>query len=149
MRPLQKITITLLIFFLTLPAFSGDSDTDGVAVTDWQVLGDVTMVEKDNLYVPDFGEDIKALDGKVISLKGYMMPLEQSKEQTNFILSANPIASCFFCGPDGASSLVEIQARKAVAFSYNPVIITGTLELLEDDPMGMFYRLVNAEATHE
>ncbi len=146
MRFLQLFIVLSLITSFSLPMASNDSDTESADVTDWKVLQDVKMIEKDNLYMPDFGADIKALDGKVISLKGYMMPLEQAKQQKNFILSANPIASCFFCETGGAESMVEIQAKKAVTFSYNPIVITGKLELLEDDPMGMFYRLVNAEA---
>ena len=40
--------------------------------------------------------------------------------------------------------MVDVRAADAVTFSYNPISITGKLELLEDDPMGMYFRLADA-----
>jgi hypothetical protein len=41
--------------------------------------------------------------------------------------------------------MVEVKAKHAVKYSLEPVVVQGRLELLENDPSGMFYRLVDAE----
>jgi uncharacterized protein len=41
--------------------------------------------------------------------------------------------------------MVEVKARSAVAYALEPVVVQGRLELLDNDPAGLFYRLVEAE----
>ena len=64
--------------------------------------------------------------------------------QTHFILSAMPI-TCPFCVSAGAESLVEVKSKKPVRFTFEPVIVRGKLALLRDDPLGVLYRIVDAE----
>jgi uncharacterized protein len=39
---------------------------------------------------------------------------------------------------------VEVRARTPVKYAIDPVVVEGRLQLLADDPSGMFYRLVEA-----
>ena len=79
-----------------------------------------------------------------MKLQGYVLPLEAGQTHRRFLLSAwSP--SCPFCLTAGPEAMVEVKARKAVKYSLDPVVVQGRLELLADDPAGMFYRLVEAE----
>ena len=40
--------------------------------------------------------------------------------------------------------MVEVKLREAVDFKYDPIVVRGKLELLTDDPMGMYYRMEGA-----
>lgn len=133
------LPLFLALLLVSLTAYAQES-------VSWETLGQVKLMKKDNRFVPEFQDAVTQLEGKVITLKGFMMPLDQAAKQQHFILSANPVANCFYCLPGGPESLVEIKTDKPIAFSYDPIEITGTLELLADDPMGMYYRLTNAKA---
>lgn len=111
----------------------------------WDTLAQVQIVKGDDeQFVPKFEEPVQQLAGQEVQLKGFMMPLDQAAEQQHFILSAAPVANCFFCMPGGPESLIEIVANDAVEFTYDPIVVAGTLELLENDPMGMYYRISDA-----
>jgi len=92
---------------------------------------------------PDFPAELKALSGKVVKVNGFMMPLQQAERQSHFLLMAYPI-SCPFCLSIGPAQIVEIKAREGIAFSYEPMLVEGTLELLEIDESGLFFRLKDA-----
>lgn len=145
MTVLRIHSLFLLLLMATLLWSNNDSEEANNDILSWDVLAKVETVEKDLLMVPNFSEDVQALDGQVIQLRGYIMPLDQAKEQKHFVLSANPVAGCYFCVPGGPESMVEVKAKKKVKFGYNPITISGTLELLADDPMGMYYRLTDAQ----
>jgi len=72
-----------------------------------------------------------------------MMPLELGDRQSHFILAATP-QDCAFCMPGGPESLVEVKARKPMAYGMEPVVLSGKLAVLKDDPTGVFYRLTDA-----
>jgi len=141
MRTYRKSIATLLIAF-SLIAFAGEEGENQVS---WDTLSKVKMVEEDSRYIPDFSKEVQDLDGKTIELKGFMMPLDNAEVQKEFVLSANPVGSCFFCTPGGPEAMVEVHAPKGIKFSYDTIVMSGVLELVEDDPMGMFYRLKEAK----
>ncbi len=145
MTILRIHSLFLLLLMATLLWSNNTSEEANNDILSWDVLAKVETIEKDLLLVPKFSEDVKTLDGQEIQLRGYIMPLDQAKEQKHFILSANPVAGCYFCVPGGPESMVEVKAKKKVKFGYNPITISGTLELLADDPMGMYYRLTDAQ----
>lgn len=135
------LILALLAVPAVVPAVAHAQDA-----VSWDVLSRVKLVKGDGgVLTPSFEADIEQLRGTQIQLKGFMLPLDQAAEQQHFILSANPVQNCFFCMPGGPESLVEVKTTKPVAFSYDPVEISGTLELLSDDPMGMYYRLSSAQ----
>lgn len=36
---------------------------------------------------------------------------------------------------------MEIKAAAPVKFTYQPIVITSTMNVLKDDPVGLYYRL--------
>jgi len=81
-----------------------------------------------NFLVPIFGEHIKSYVGKRITVTGYF--LDFSGEEDFFLVSKNPMASCFFCGGAGPQTIIEVHFKKRPSFVTDQIItITGTLKL--------------------
>ncbi len=115
-------------------------------VVSWKTLGDVKPVKQKDKFVPEFSKSIAALDKKEVKLQGFMMPLDMGEKQARFILTALP-PSCAFCMPGGPEQLVEVQAKSPVKYGFEPIVLTGKLAVLKDDPMGLYYRLTDAVVT--
>ncbi len=116
-------------------------------VVSWRVLAQVELVRMKDRYVPKFAPEVRALDKREVKVQGYMMPLQTGDKQTHFVLAAMP-QTCAFCMPGGPESFVEVKTKKAVKYGFEPVIVTGRLEVLSDDPTGVFYRMSDAAQTH-
>ena len=112
-------------------------------VVSWKLLAQVELVKVKDRYQPQFSSGVAALDAKEVKVQGFMMPLEMGDKQSHFILSATP-QSCNFCMPGGPESLVEVKTKKPLAFGFEPVVLSGKLTVLKDDPTGVFYRLTDA-----
>lgn len=95
----------------------------------------------DNCFIkPEYSTAMRQLDGRQVTLMGYMFPLEQSEKQKNFLIGPYPL-SCPFHYHVGPSQMVEVFADKAIPFDYEPITIKGTLELRYNEESGMFYYL--------
>jgi hypothetical protein len=94
-------------------------------------------------YQPQFSSGVAALDAKEVKIQGFMMPLEMGDKQSHFILSATP-QDCSFCMPGGPESLVEVKTKAPMPYGVAPVVLTGKLAVLKNDPTGVFYRLTDA-----
>ena len=112
-------------------------------VVSWRLLAQVELVKVKDRFQPQFSSGVAALDAKEVKVQGFMMPLEMGDKQSHFILSATP-QSCNFCMPGGPESLVEVKTKKPLAFGFEPVVLSGKLMVLKDDPTGVFYRLTDA-----
>ena len=112
-------------------------------VVSWKTLAEVQTVKQKDKFVPQFSSTIVGLDKKEVKLQGFMMPLEMGDKQKRFILTSMP-PSCAFCMPGGPDQLVEIQAKTPVKYGFEPIIVSGRLTVLRDDPMGLYYRLTDA-----
>jgi hypothetical protein len=112
-------------------------------VVSWKTLAEVQTVKQKDKFVPQFSNAISALDKKEVRLQGFMMPLEMGEKQKRFILTSMP-PSCAFCLPGGPDQLVEIQAKTPVKYGFEPIVVSGKLAVLRDDPMGLYYRLTDA-----
>jgi hypothetical protein len=112
-------------------------------VLSWKTLAQVELVKMKDRYVPQFAKEVASLDQKQVKLQGFMMPLQMGDKQTHFVLSAMP-QTCAFCMPGGPESLVEVKSKTPVKYSFEPLVLTGKLSVLKDDPTGVFYRLTDA-----
>ena len=114
-------------------------------VVSWKTLAQVEPVKQKDRFVPQFSNNVAALDKKEVKLQGFMMPLDMGERQKRFILTSMP-PSCAFCLPGGPDQLVEVQAKTPVKYGFDPIVVTGRFQVLRDDPMGLYYRLVDAVA---
>ena len=115
-------------------------------VLSWKTLGEVKPVKQKDKFVPEFAKEVSALDKKEVKIQGFMMPLDMGERQQRFILTALP-PSCSFCLPGGPEQMVEVQAKSPVKYGFEPILLTGKLSVLKDDPMGLYYRLTDAVLT--
>ncbi|MEL6865206.1 MAG: hypothetical protein AAFP19_12335 [Bacteroidota bacterium] len=113
----------------------------------WKTLSKITFKKKyDELMgfkidVPVFSEEIKALEGQEVTVKGYIVPVEGYKSHTEFILSAFPYNMCFFCGGAGPETVMEVSAVEAIKYTIDPITVTGILELNDDDINRLIYAI--------
>jgi hypothetical protein len=112
-------------------------------VVSWKTLAQVQPAKEKDKFVPQFDKAVVALDKKEVKLQGFMMPLEMGERQKHFILTALP-PSCSFCMPGGPESVVEVRTKQPVKYTMEPIILSGKLAVLRDDPTGIYYRLVDA-----
>jgi len=141
MGPMKRAL--LAVAFLAAAGATAQTLPDRKDVVSWKLLAQVELVKVKDKYQPQFSSGVAALDAKEVKVQGFMMPLEMGDKQSHFILSATP-QSCAFCMPGGPESLVEVKTRKPIAYGMEPVVLTGKLAVLKDDPAGVFYRLTDA-----
>jgi hypothetical protein len=110
----------------------------------WTTLAAVESYEKviDGFawVLPKFTPAVKALDGKVVRVNGYMMPLDTTEKQSRFLLMAYP-QSCPFCLTAGSQYFIEVLAAAPVPYRQDSMVIEGKMELLEKDENGLYYRM--------
>jgi hypothetical protein len=122
--------------------------------TNWKVFGKTEQIDIQGktadgydfqYYKPKFTPEVTALNGKQVTVKGFMFPLDETEKQTLFLMGPFPV-SCPFQYHVGPSLVIEVHADKhPVTFSYDAVVITGTLQLVDSDPENnTFYRLLEA-----
>jgi hypothetical protein len=152
---LMKTMTLLAALLLAFPAIAQHQAPPGVDpslfrplpsrddVLSWKVLAQVELVKQKDRYVPQFAKDVAALDQKQVKVQGFIMPLQMGDKQSHFVLTAMP-QTCAFCLPGGPESMVEVKSKTPVKYTFEPVVLTGKLSVLKDDPTGVFYRLTEA-----
>ncbi|MEM1322548.1 MAG: hypothetical protein AAGG75_19950 [Bacteroidota bacterium] len=118
---------------------------------DWEFLEDINyrlryFSELDmEIYAPIFPQSIQALDGKEVVIEGFVIPFDQEQELLS--LSANPYASCFFCGRASPVSVMSMylknKGRRYKVDDFKK--FKGTLHLNHDNPDEFYYILRIAE----
>ena len=91
-----------------------------------------------------FSDSLKALVGKRISLIGYMFPLGRGQKHKHFVLAMND-ASCGFCGGGGPTSYLEVVSETPVPFTYEPIKMSGELEIDVRLREYMLFRMTKAQ----
>lgn len=146
----------LLLFSLLAALFL--SPVDSVAQNEgnvWNTLAKITFKkEYDEMLgfkvdVPVFSDQVQAMAGEEIEIKGYVIPVEGYKSHTEFVFSAFPYNMCFFCGGAGPESVMEVYADEPIKYSPEPITIKGTLELNATDVNRLIYALNGATLVKE
>ena len=112
-------------------------------VLPWSTLTQLEKKTTKTRVVPQFSAEQQALHGTVQRVQGFMVPLDAKELQVHFLLTTVPL-TCSFCIPGGPESMIEVRAKLPVRYGLEPVVVQGRLQLLKDDPYGLFYRLVDA-----
>jgi hypothetical protein len=79
-----------------------------------------------------------------VKVQGFIIPLDMGDKQKRFLLAAVP-PHCSFCLPAGPDSVVEVVAKSAVRYGFEPIVVSGKFAVLKDDAAGLLYRLTDAE----
>jgi len=124
----------IFLFLFLLSCFFCFSQED---IT-WQDLSKIKYTEKffedydDYFLYPDFSPSIQALEGELVTIKGYFLNIDA--EAKLYILSKGPMSACFFCGQGGPETAVELQFDNKPNFKTDKIVaITGRLKLNKDD----------------
>ncbi len=135
----------------TKPGIVGKTTTEKAKKPNlWKTLGKITFKkEYDELMgfkvdVPVFGKEIQALEGKEVTIKGYIIPVEGYKGHKEFIFSAFPYNMCFFCGGAGPETVMEVYAKDPVEYTAEAVTLKGKLTLNATDINRLMYGLIDA-----
>ena len=113
-------------------------------VVSWKLLGQVKTAQVGQRFVPEFAAEIRKLDQQDVKLQGYMMPIAAGEKHDHFLLTMRP-ADCPFCLSVGPEYIVEVRAKASIKHTYEPVVLAGRLNVLRDDPYGLYYRLTEAQ----
>ncbi len=133
------MTILLLIFSFSL-------QPDG-----WGLLSTVEIVKGYDSFMgteiecPKFSNELNDVNGDFITLKGFMIPLEEQRGQDYFVLSRFPFQSCFFCGMAGPETVVEVYMEKKTTFTEKRISVTGKLKLNKGNPLHLFFILEDSK----
>ena len=140
---MRIINFILFFLFLSQATFAQDRSL-------WKILANVKYktrydeVLKYEVDYPEFGEETKSYEGKIVKVKGYMVPLEEYMGHNYFVLSALPYNVCFFCGAAGPETVMEIYTEKPMEFTEKPVWVRGKLKLNDHDYDHLMYILEDA-----
>ena len=141
-----EVSRVILLFGLMIITVS----TFAQRKTSWEELSHVEWSVRylptieDSIMYPAFAPSIRGLEGNEIQVSGYIIPVDVG--QDFYVLSANPNASCFFCGFGGPESIIELQLvdRSAIYSVDDLLTFKGKLKLNWEDMMHFNYILENA-----
>lgn len=140
---LNRLLIAALFIFTTSSILAQEE-------TSWTDLMDITFkdvyLESDDMYVyyPLFKDKQRSLEGEEIAITGYIIPVDV--EMNQYVLSAFPFSSCFFCGNAGPESVMAIYFRSndRTFQTDERLTLVGNLELNDTDIDELVYVLRNA-----
>jgi Flp pilus assembly protein TadD len=122
-------------------------DPKGINALPWSVVAETTL---DRKYRPTFPRYLKELDGKKVTLNGYMQPLGEDAELSDFLLIEYPVG-CWYCEQPEMTAivLVELPEGKAHHFTRGRVRVRGKLTLNARDPENFLYTIRDATISQE
>lgn len=149
---MQTKTLTCFFFLLAFWGYSTALKAQEQPIkTYWYTLStiplDGTWKPNQEPPFPLFPESVKQLDGKLVTIEGYTVPLDPSGKQIT--LSANPYSACFFCGKAGPASIMNVlfvTPEKGLRTD-DYIYLTGRLRLNYADPSQPYYTLEHAKLT--
>jgi tetratricopeptide (TPR) repeat protein len=120
-------------------------DANGVNALPWAVLAETQLGRE---FKPTFPKYLKELDGKMISLAGFMQPLGEESELSSFMLIEYPVG-CWYCEVPEMTAIVyvELPRNKSTSLTRTLVKITGTLKLNSTDPENFLYTIEKAKVS--
>jgi hypothetical protein len=115
----------------------------GANTLPWAVLAETTL---DRQFRPTFAKYLKELDGKRVTLSGFMQPLGEDAEGSSFMLIEYPVG-CWYCEMPEMTGiiLVELADGKNVTYTRGLVRVSGKLILNAKDPENFLYTISNAK----
>ncbi|MTI21728.1 DUF3299 domain-containing protein [Fulvivirga sp. RKSG066] len=140
---MHKLFVILLLFVWS--SVGAQTEITWKTLTDVEFSDKFSPEEQAYYYFPHFGPSVKALEGKEVYIKGFMLAIDP--KEGIYILSRNPFASCFFCGQSGPASIVELKLKpNHPKFKMDQIVtIKGILKLNSDDIYQCNYILQEAE----
>ncbi|HYG01611.1 MAG TPA: hypothetical protein VD927_04150 [Chryseosolibacter sp.] len=104
----------------------------------WHVLAEVQFIKSKDpqgyeIEKPVFSKHLRSYNGKKVTLKGYLIPLNEINGKGSYVLSSLPFNVCYFCGAAGPETVVELETTEPITFTTKSISIEGILSLNEKD----------------
>lgn len=141
------LAFSLLIFIASAVQAQGNNT--------WKTLSKITFKKQYDEFlgfkvdVPVFSPQVQDLDGKEVTIRGYIIPVEGYKSHKEFVFSAFPYNMCFFCGGAGPETVMEVTSLEAIEYTAEPVTIKGILHLNSGDINRLIYSLTEVLLVEE
>jgi hypothetical protein len=142
---MQHILLFVLILFCNSEVISQGQ------INVWKTLSKISYEKQFDEYMgfkidkPVFSDEVKALEGKEIIVRGYIIPVEGYKSHTEFVFSAFPYEMCFFCGAAGPETVMEVLSVEPIKYTTQSVVLKGTLRLNSEDINRLMYKIDNVK----
>ena len=140
-----------IVFLFLLSATFAIAQPSTLKDNTWKTLSKITFKKQYDevlglkIDVPVFSNEVKALSGKEVTIKGYIIPTDGYKSQKEFVFSAFPYNMCFFCGGAGPETVMEVVTKSPVQYTTEPIYLKGILKLNGADVNRLIYSLEKAE----
>ena len=76
--------------------------------------------------------EVNALDGKKVTLRGHMIPIDFHKFSTNEFILVQAVPDCYFCSQPMPNEWIEVKTPDGSRVEYagdEPVTVAGTLKV--------------------
>ena len=140
----------IVFFFLGITTF-GVAQPSTMRDNTWKTLSKLTYKKEYDevlglkIDIPVFSKEVKTLEGKEVTVKGYIIPTDGYKSQKEFVFSAFPYNMCFFCGGAGPETVMEVMTKHPIQYTTEPIYLKGILKLNGTDVNRLIYSLEKAE----
>lgn len=105
----------------------------------------VNFDDKNGIYSIKLTPEVKALNGKTVTVRGFVLPMDGSDHTKHFLITRNtPV--CMYCPPGEPNEVIEVTAERAIPWSNKMMSVTGRLSLVNDKEQALFFRIEKAEA---
>ncbi|OYW79003.1 MAG: hypothetical protein B7Z26_08790 [Asticcacaulis sp. 32-58-5] len=115
------------------------------AMWDTLVKCKVHLDQKTHKYSIAYTPEVKAMEGKPVTISGFVMPLESTEKFKHFLLSKRT-PTCFFCPPGEPNEIVEVFTKKTIKWSDGIVTVTGTFTFTSNPDLGLFFQVKDADS---
>lgn len=112
----------------------------------WSVFAktEVTADPAKGIFIAHHSDAAKALDGREVTLHGYLLQTDVLPPYFHFIVSRRtPV--CAFCPPGEPNEAVEVFLKKFTDLKGGEVTVRGQLRLQKDGSQSLIFVLSNAE----
>lgn len=113
----------------------------------WKTFGSckVHLDKKSYKYSIDYTAEVKAMNGKQITVSGFILPLESSDKFKHFLLSKRT-PTCPFCPPGEPNEIVEVFTKEPIKWDEGIIVVTGTMQFTTNPELGLFFQIKDAES---
>src|SRR5262249_19042208 len=117
-------------------------DAKGINAVPWELFGETGLEKPFKVSFPKY---LRELDGKQVSLTGFMYPLRGDTELGAFLFIEAPVG-CWYCETPESTRIiyVEMPAGKTARLERGVVRIVGRLHLNAEDPEDFLYAVRDA-----
>lgn len=148
---IRKSNSFTVVIFMFITCFGTGSFMNLLqAQSIWPVLAGVKFKKVEDKILgfevdyPIFNEEIKSFEGKLIKVRGFIVPTNGYKSSKEFVLSALPVKACYFCGAAGPETVIEVRCKEEIPLTSSRVELEGVLRLNSADLNRLMFQLENA-----